>query len=287
MQQRVIVVAWIGALWRQLALVLVMLGAGLAPAAPAQAAAMLLFDLNGRSTAAPLVFTDDAVGWTVQPSQNMLLSSLGTTFGRVPGSTALGTVLPRSVRISVYEGNARGALKARTSVFVDALGGAKEAQIEPVLLLAGQRYLVAFESIRNIGATIVDTTVMQPASTIHLSGWSSGADLATFNATFVDGALQRLGAPILRLNGTPVTVLPQVDCLLAWAEQNYPGVFAPRNPVSQTLYTFYYRHYPQTGTYLGISAADQNVYVMEGNGVISNVGALSQWLQVSRCQLKR
>lgn len=287
MQQRVIVVAWIGALWRQLAWLLLLVSAGLALTAPARAAATLLFDLNGRSTAPPLVFTDDAVGWTVQPSQNMLLSSLGTTFGRVPGSTALGTVLPRSVRISVYEGNARGALKARASVFVDALGGAKEAPIEPVLLLAGQRYLVAFENIRNIGATIVDATVMQPGSTIHLPGWSSGADLGTFNATFSAGVAQPLGAPILRLNGTPVTVLPQVDCLLAWAEQNYPGLFAPRNPASQTLYTFYYRHYPQTGTYLGISAADENVYVMEGNGIISNVGALSQWLQVSRCQPKR
>lgn len=253
----------------------------------ALAAGAVVFEVNGSATAPALVYTDDAIAWTVTPSQNMLVDGLGTTFGRVPGSTTLGTVLPRSVRMSVHEGSAQGALKARIDVFVDAQGGAKGGDVEPVLLLGGRPYVITLENIRNIGATIVDTQASQPRSIQYLQGWATGAQFATPYSTYGNGSAHPLGAPILRLHGRPVPALAQADCLLGWAETQYAAFFAPRNARSQTLNAYYYRHYPQTGTYLGISAANEHVYVLEGNGVLTDIGPLSQWLTVSRCQGKR
>ena len=80
----------------------------------------------------------------------------------------------------------------------------------------------------------------------------------------------------------------EVEPVLLLAERTYPGVFAPRLPPAQTLYTFYYRHYAQTNAYLGISARDQDVHVLDGvTGAITNVGALPNWLALANCQLKR
>ena len=41
----------------------------------------------------------------------------------------------------------------------------------------------------------------------------------------------------------------EVEPVLLLAERTYPGVFAPRLPPAQTLYTFHYRHYAQTNAY--------------------------------------
>jgi len=253
----------------------------------AVAAGAVIYEVNGTATAPSLVFSDDAIAWTITPSQNMLLDGLATTFGRVSGATTLGTVLPRSVRISLHEGSAQGALKARIDVFVDAQGGAKGGDVEPVLLLGGKPYVVTLENIRNIGATVADDRVAQARSVQYLQGWASGSNYATVHTTYSDGALQPLGAPILRLSGKTVVTLAQVDCLMAWAEFNYPAFFAPRSSPSQTLAAYYYRHYPQTGTYLGVSTADENVYVLEGNNILTNIGTLATWLVASRCGAKR
>lgn len=253
----------------------------------AAAAGAVIYEVNGSATAPGLVFADDAIAWTITPSQNMVLDGLATTFGRAPGSTTLGTVLPRSVRMSLHEGSAQGALKARIDVFVDAQGGAKGGDVEPVLLLGGRPYVVTLENIRNIGATIADAQVAQARSIQYLQGWASGPNFATAYSTYGNGTVQPLGAPILRLSGRVAPNLAQADCLMAWAEFNYPAFFAPRSAPSQTLAAYYYRHYPQTGTYLGINAADENVYVLEGNNVLTNIGTLANWLVAARCGAKR
>lgn len=253
----------------------------------AGAAGAVVYEVNGSATAPALVFSDDAIAWTITPSQHLLLDGLGTTFGRVPGSTALGTVLPRTVRLSVREGSAQGPLKARIDVFVDALGGVKNGDVEPVLLLGGRPYVVTLENIRNIGATIADGQVAQARSIQYLQGWAGGPNFATPYSTYGNGTVQPLGAPILRLSGKPAPNLAQADCLMTWAETHYAAFFAPRNAGSQTLSAYYFRHYPQTGTYLGINVADENVYVLEGNGLLTNIGSLANWLVASRCQAKR
>jgi hypothetical protein len=254
---------------------------------PLQASPVMV-DINGRATAPALVYSDASIGWSIKPGQDMLLDGLYSTFGKVSATTNLGPVQPRRVQVSVYDGGPQGALKARTSFMVDANGGALGSEIEPVLLRGGRAYFVAFENLRNIGVNIADWQVQQFYPVFNLDAWYSGVDLATSNPGYSNGALQPLSAPILRLQGTPVTNLSQVDCLLTWAERTYPGVFAPRSPPSQTLYTFYYRYYAQTNAYLGISAADMHVYVLDGNsGIITDAGALQNWLVAANCLPKR
>lgn len=267
---------------------LLMLGLCAALAAAPLRASPVLAGLNGGATAPARTYTVANIGWMVRVGQNMLLDGLYSTFGRVPATTSLGPVQPRQVQVSVFEGGPKGALKARISFMVDASGGRLGSEIEPVLLLAGRNYFVAFENLYNIGLNVADWEVSQFEPVFNLDAWYGGFEFLTSYPGFSGGILQPLSAPILRMQGTPVTNLAQVDCLLTWAERTYPGVFAPRLPPAQTLYTFYYRHYAQTNAYLGISAADQMVYVLDGvTGVITNVGALPNWLALANCQLKR
>lgn len=72
------------------------------------------------------------------------------------------------------------------------------------------------------------------------------------------------------------------DCLFSWAERNHAGLFAPAGAVSATSGPYYYRFYPGTGFYLGVSTADANVYYLTG-GRLFNAGPLSAWRVTAGC----
>lgn len=78
----------------------------------------------------------------------------------------------------------------------------------------------------------------------------------------------------------------QTDCLLNWAESNFPSWFAPVGATSTTLTPFYYRYYELTQAYLGASFADNHLYYLgplTGN-LILDAGPLATWLSTSSCQ---
>jgi hypothetical protein len=77
---------------------------------------------------------------------------------------------------------------------------------------------------------------------------------------------------------------PAVACLFDWAERVYPGLFpiAARVPGVWTLY--FYRYYPAANAYLGTSLFGGDVYYMGPDGVMKDVGALSDWTRASGCQ---
>ncbi len=106
----------------------------------------------------------------------------------------------------------------------------------------------------------------------------NGPNWSTYVPQTVNGQLQVFSAPILRFNGVIVNTLPSTDCLLNCAERNYPQLFSPAGAKSQTLSTYYYRYYKNTNAYVGISAANNEVYYLGPNGILQDVGNLPGWL---------
>jgi hypothetical protein len=74
------------------------------------------------------------------------------------------------------------------------------------------------------------------------------------------------------------------ECLFDWAESFYPGLFSPRGAGTQTLAPYVYRYYAGTNAYVGVSSADNHVYYLGPDGVLLDVGDLSAWLPLARCQ---
>ena len=75
----------------------------------------------------------------------------------------------------------------------------------------------------------------------------------------------------------------QVACLLNWAEAAYPTLFAPAGAANQVAEPYTYRHYPQTGNYLGVSSQDGHVYYLDPAGLMQDLGAASNWLGQAGC----
>lgn len=60
---------------------------------------------------------------------------------------------------------------------------------------------------------------------------------------------------------------------LNWAEQTYPQLLSPSPAASAVFDGYYYRYYPGTNTYVG--TRNGNAYLMGGDGVIRDQGAVS------------
>jgi glucose/arabinose dehydrogenase len=90
---------------------------------------------------------------------------------------------------------------------------------------------------------------------------------------------------IYRLVSTESNFISKSDCLFNWAEKTYLNLFAPVGALSNTLTPYYYRYYPQTNAYLGMSPADNHVYYLGplSNNSILDIGALSPWLSMAGC----
>ncbi len=75
------------------------------------------------------------------------------------------------------------------------------------------------------------------------------------------------------------------SCLFKWVESNYATFFAPAGNVSLLTFPPYiYRYYAETDSYLAVSSADNHVYYMFGaDGIIHDVGLLSDWLGIAGC----
>jgi len=79
------------------------------------------------------------------------------------------------------------------------------------------------------------------------------------------------------------------ECLLNWAESNYPALFAPSGAATAGFGVYFNRNYYYTSshpsyTVLGISSVDNHIYYTDSSGKTSDVGPLSQYLSQSGCQ---
>jgi len=111
--------------------------------------------------------------------------------------------------------------------------------------------------------------------------------------SLVDGHVYYLGADgVMQDEGTLYDWLPKAscpvptptDCLFNWAEQNYPGLFAPAGATTTVSSGYTYRYYSGTNAYLRVSSTDNHVYYMGSDGVMQDEGAISKWLPLAGCQ---
>ena len=109
----------------------------------------------------------------------------------------------------------------------------------------------------------------------------------------VDGHVYYLGPDgVLQDEGTLYDWLPKAscpvptptDCLFNWAEQNYPGLFAPSGATTTVSGGYTYRYYSGTNAYLRVSSTDNHVYYLGSDGVMQDEGAMSKWLPLAGCQ---
>ncbi|NRF67109.1 right-handed parallel beta-helix repeat-containing protein [Aquincola sp. S2] len=78
----------------------------------------------------------------------------------------------------------------------------------------------------------------------------------------------------------PAPRKPDVETLLDWAEQAYPHLF-PRHETTRSSPPYLYRHYPDTGNYVGVAGETVAVLGPVSNGVVLDVGTLFDF----RCQV--
>lgn len=85
-------------------------------------------------------------------------------------------------------------------------------------------------------------------------------------------------------SAVPVTNA-QADCLMNWGEANYPTLFVPKAPASQTSAPYYYRYYAGTTSYLGISAQDQHLYYVPAAATfqLQDLGPAMTWVIQAKC----
>jgi hypothetical protein len=78
----------------------------------------------------------------------------------------------------------------------------------------------------------------------------------------------------------------QADCLFKWGASAYPTVLSPSQSVSQSLPPYYYRYFADTKKYVGVSSADQHLYLLETSSVtdLQDLGLVSTWLKTASCQ---
>jgi hypothetical protein len=67
------------------------------------------------------------------------------------------------------------------------------------------------------------------------------------------------------------------DMLMDWAERQYPHLFAPASRPTQISPPYSYRHYPDTGNYLGVAGNDVYVLGPISQGQLAFVGTLADF----------
>lgn len=92
------------------------------------------------------------------------------------------------------------------------------------------------------------------------------------------------GAGMLDAGRALATVLGTVshDCMFNWAEKNHSGLFTSA-AASQFLGPYFYRHYPATNNYLGVSSEDNRLYFLSG-GVMRDLGLANSWYTTTGCR---
>jgi outer membrane protein assembly factor BamB len=123
------------------------------------------------------------------------------------------------------------------------------------------------------------TLTATPMNGSSFAGWGGSCSGTSPSCTVKMTAAKTVGASFAL---QAVTKSPH-DCLFDWAEDNYPHHLSPSRQASQNDSPYYYRHYPTTGSYLGISTTDNHVYFMDDAG-LHDLGGFATWRQTSGCQ---
>jgi hypothetical protein len=102
------------------------------------------------------------------------------------------------------------------------------------------------------------------------------------NAANVESALATYAAVLAKVAN--VVSNAEADCLFNWGEDTYPALLAPGRGAAKTQVPYYYRYYAGTGSYVGVSSADQRLYYLDAGGVLADLGAAATWSTRAGCR---
>ncbi|MES2947189.1 MAG: hypothetical protein V4858_01485 [Pseudomonadota bacterium] len=230
---------------------------------------------DGMGTAARFAVPFDL---TVDAAGNLYICDHGNHAIRKVTPAGVVTTLAGSGTAGYANGNGRAAaFKFPSGIAVDSTGAVFVADTDN-------------QVIRKISPT-------GDVTTVGGSGFIGSADGAGTAASFynpkdvaVDGNGMLYVADrnnhTVRKGSTPTTLSASTsDCLFNWAERTYPQYF-PAGPASVSEPPNYYRYYPGTGNYQGISSTQNHAWVrgpVSGNTLL-DVGAASSFLATAGCQ---
>jgi hypothetical protein len=90
-------------------------------------------------------------------------------------------------------------------------------------------------------------------------------------------------------SGTPIDVkvsamsASPADCLFNAKEQEYPSLLPATGAPSESVATYYYRHYPETNSAIGISSADNHLYYIGPDGKLQDIGDSAGLMTAAGC----
>ncbi len=77
----------------------------------------------------------------------------------------------------------------------------------------------------------------------------------------------------------------ETECFFSWAEHNHSNYFVPKDSATMVWSEYTYRYYQNTNSYLGIKSTNNHIFYLSGSdGVLQDIGSLSDWLLESNCQ---
>jgi hypothetical protein len=91
-------------------------------------------------------------------------------------------------------------------------------------------------------------------------------------------------------SGTPIDVkvsampVSPADCLFNATEQAYSSLLPATGSPSESSGTYYYRSYPQTNSYVGISSTDNHLYYIGANGQLQDQGDAAALITQAGCK---
>lgn len=160
---------------------------------------------------------------------------------------------------------------------------------------ASHRFLIGTQGFADLGIVTLDYVV--PNGFLFLPGGSinyADVDRVSYATLPSDGihAIDRAGSPVvnapMNFAGAAGSVRTSLDCLLNWAESNFPALFSP-HAVSQSSGPYYFRFYAAANIYAGVSLADSPAIAADHAGYLDaaglhDVGLTTGWLATSGCQ---
>ncbi|MFO1252328.1 MAG: hypothetical protein U1E77_14610 [Inhella sp.] len=172
-----------------------------------------------------------------------------------------------------------GSSAQSTTVRVKGLGSGRYQAVLRTPSNAVQELSVAGNPAK-VDSTALQSLLASPAQETR-SDLSPSAGVLELSTSVPARGLQ-----VVELKPQARTLSEQADCLFSWGERQYASLFQPQPQVSKTAGDYYYRHYPTTNTYVGITLSGQRLVFWDANGSvgIQDLGALGTWLGTAGCQ---
>ncbi len=170
-------------------------------------ASAVVTDVNGSATPGDFVFGPSTIGWAWTAPQSFTWDGLGSTFHSCCEYNVLS---PSQATLLIATDT---PTNGGTTLYSGTLDSAGHASFSGISVTAGTTYFIGLGNLTGsgnyaVGVNIANWVPSQPAGTVNLSGWYTGASFQTFIPQSVVAGVQQqpFSAPILRFEGTVAAV---------------------------------------------------------------------------------